>query len=167
MAILFLMRDGFSEIKFLPALQTHKSPDLIAKREQSQVTIEVKSINPSDVEVQARQNGTPRGTGQPLTEEFFSKLQATLTNAAKQLATQQCDEKMIFLFVHFDNILNEYIENDLAQIKSWLSNHKMVADRYYIHTHSAFYYASSLSAPPHLIVWPPENDGVAATPERW
>ena len=161
-AFSILKRNGFSEIRFLPPLGKQKTPDLIAKRGSTQIVIEVKSINPSAVEVQARQNMTARPTGQPLNERFFSKLQSTLSRASEQLAAQQCDERMIFLFLDFDDSLDEYLERDLSQIRSWLNLHKMVADKYYIHSHSAYYFASVTSVPPHLIVWPPDNDGVVA-----
>ena len=161
-AFSFLKRDGFGDIEFLPVHQTQKTPDLKARRGQRSIRIEVKSINPSKDEIQARQNGTPRCTGQPLTEEFFLKLQKTLAHASEQLATQQCDEKIIFLFLDFDDNLDEYVGDNLAQLKSWLSTHEMLADWYYIQSHPAYYFASVTSVPPHLIVWPPDNDGVVA-----
>ena len=161
-AFSFLKRDGFGDIEFLPVHQTQKTPDLKARRGQRSIRIEVKSINPSKDEVQARQNGTPRCTGQPLTEEFFSKLQKTLAHASEQLAARQCDEKVIFVFLEFDDLLNEYVENDLRQIKVWLKTHKMFADKYYIHSQPGYYFTSPQSDPPNLIVWPPDHDGVVA-----
>jgi hypothetical protein len=156
----FLKRDGFSDIEFLPRRKNRKTPDLIATRGRVQVAIEVKSINPSADEVNARKSGTARPSGVPLNEKFLQKLQSTLEKAAQQLAAQECDERVIFLFIEFDDLSNEYVANDLAQITSWLGTHIMVADRYYIHCHPACYYASAQSVPPHLIVWPQANVGV-------
>ena len=161
-AFSILKRNGFSDIRFLPRMQNQKTPDLTAKRGSTLVTIEVKSINPSEGEIQARQNMTARPSGQPLNERFFSKLQSTLSFASMQLANQQSDEKVIFLFLNFDDSLSEYVVNDLIQIMSWLHTYEMLADKYIIHSHPAYYYASFKSVPPHLIVWPPDNDGVVA-----
>ena len=161
-AFSILKRNGFSDIRFLPLIENLKTPDLIAKRGSTLVAIEVKSINPSEDEIQARRNMTARRSGQPLNEKFFSKLQSTLSFASKQLATQQSDEKMIFLFLDFDDSLSEYVVNDLTQIRYWLHTHEMLADKYFIYSHPAYYFASVNSVPPHLIVWPPDNGGVVA-----
>jgi Holliday junction resolvase-like predicted endonuclease len=149
-----LKNDGYSEIEFLPRRTSLRTPDLIARRGNAQVTIEVKSINRSEAQIQAQRNMTVQSLGLPLDANFFAKLQSTLDNASEQLAAQQSDEKVIFLFIEFDDSSNEYVLSYLSQIRSWLGTRNMVADKYYIHCHPAFYFASDQSVPPHLIVWP-------------
>ena len=149
-----LSRDGYSEIGFLPHRPSQRTPDLIARRGNDQVAIEVKSINRSEAQIQAEKNMTVQSLGLPLDANFFAKLQSTLDNASEQLAAQQSDEKVIFLFIEFDDISNVYVLSYLSQIRSWLGTRNMGADKYYIHCHPAFYFASDQSVPPHLIVWP-------------
>jgi hypothetical protein len=158
-----LRRDGYSEITFLPRRPSLRTPDLIARRGDAQVTIEVKSINRSEAQIQAEQNMTVQSLGLPLDANFFAKLQSTLDNASEQLAAQQSDEKVIFLFIEFDDTSNEYVLSYLSQIRSWLDFHDMVADHYYVHCQPAHYFSSYLKSPPHLIVWPTKKDGVVET----
>ena len=158
-----LKKDGYSEIKFLPRRQSQRTPDLTARRGSVQVAIEVKNINKSETQIEAEQNMTSQTMGLPLDERFFTKLLSTLDNASRQLAAQHSDEKLIFLFIEFDDISNEYVLSYLSQIRSWLDFHDMVADHYYIHCQPAHYFSSYLSVPPHLIVWPTKKDGVVET----
>lgn len=158
----FLKRDGYSEIKFLPR-QSQSTPDLVAKRGTAEVTIEVKSINKSESQIVAEQDISVQSLGLPLGEKFFAKLQSTLFKASKQLAFQKSDEKVIFLFVEFDDISNQYILNYLCQIRSWLRTHIMLADKYYIHCHPAYYFSSTQSSSPHLIVCLRNDYGVVET----
>ncbi len=60
------------------------------------------------------------------------------------------------MFIEFDDSLNEYVEKNLEQIKNWLANHTMVADRYYLFVHPAFYSVEDVSTAPHIVVWPIE-----------
>ncbi len=156
----FLKRHGFSEIQFLPRQLSRRTPDLLAWREGLKFAIEVKNINKSDAQIEAEKNMTVQSMGLPLDEKFFAKLHTTLKSAAEQLAFQPSDKKVIFLFLAFDDSSNEYVMEYLSQITSWLQKHDMVADLYFIHCHPAHYFASSVSKPPHLIVWSRDNGGL-------
>lgn len=95
-------------------------------------------------------------SGEPLKAEFFSKLESVLSNAGKQLSSFDCERREVFVFIEFDDSLNEYVENNLEQIKSWLASHNMLADRYYLFAHPAYYSATTFSPGPYVIVWPLE-----------
>jgi hypothetical protein len=104
----FLKSIGCSDIKFIPRATKNKveTPDLIGRRNTSQVLCEVKTINVSDDLVSARKNISVMEAQNKLTEGITNKLRKTISKAASQLNSysESLDtEKYIYLVITYDD----------------------------------------------------------------
>lgn len=103
------------------------TPDLEAELDGARVLCEVKTINISDAEVQARKSGTGRTTLDQLDHGFFAKLQADLTKASQQMNAYDDSNdvvRIVYLVPDFDDLLGEYKAGYYQQIDQHLAGHQ-------------------------------------------
>ena len=116
------MSIGCTEVAFIPEGRS-KTADLKATLVSDTVLCEVKTINSSDGEIDARNEFSVRGIVLHLGSGFFSKLGRDL-----QLAKAQTDaycsgiasKKIAYVIANFDDIVHEYSEGYLRQIRGHL-----------------------------------------------
>ncbi len=110
----FLLDSGCSEIRFISRTNDIETPDLEAKLDGNPVICEVKTINKSAQEVEARQNGASSFTLKSLEPGFFNKLTSDLEKAKSQMASYNSSpgvRHIAFVVVNFDDSLGEYKTN--------------------------------------------------------
>lgn len=120
----YLKSIGCTGVRFIPPLLT-QTPDLEAVSGANRVLCEVKTINPSDEEIAAR-NGPPnvRSLPMPLTHGFFRKLSKTVEDAKQQMATYDPPHEFIhivYLNLSFDDVFAECKELYFQQIDEYLA----------------------------------------------
>lgn len=120
----FLLDSGCSEIRFIPRVNGKETPDLEAKLDGNPVICEVKTINKSVQEAEARQNGAARFTLKSLESGFFNKLTSDLEKAKSQMASYNSTlgvRHIAFVVVNFDDSLGEYKTNYYKEIDRYLA----------------------------------------------
>jgi len=123
----YLKHMGCLGLAFIPPAtkQGQDTPDIEAKLDGARVLCEVKTINISDEEVQARTTGTGRSTLDKLDQGFFEKLEAALTKASQQMnAYDNSDDvvRIVYLVPDFDDSLGEYKVGYYGQIDQHLAS---------------------------------------------
>jgi hypothetical protein len=107
----FLLHSGCSKIRFIPQIKGKETPDLEAKLDENSVICEVKTINKSAQEAEARQSGASRSTLASLELGFFNKLTSNLEKAKSQMSSYNNTpgvRHIAFVVVNFDDSLGEY-----------------------------------------------------------
>jgi len=107
----FLLDLGCSEIRFILRIKGKETPDLEAKLDGNPVICEVKTINKSAQEAEARQSGASSFTLASLESGFFNKLTSDLEKAKSQMACYNNTpgvRHIPFVVVNFDDSLGEY-----------------------------------------------------------
>ena len=109
----FLLDSGCSEIRFIPREKEKgkETPDLEAKLDGIPVICEVKTVNISAQEAEARQSDAPSSTLATLEPGFFNKLTSDLEKAKSQMVSYNNSpdvRHIAFVVVNFDDFLAEY-----------------------------------------------------------
>lgn len=128
----YLKRIGCTDVQFIPCSRNRgmKTPDLKGMMDLGKVLCEVKTINMSDDEMDAREEVRARGYGNAgspeiqLEDGFFKKLEADITDAKKQLESYEPDSKarrMVFIVPNFDDFFCEYKDRYFRQIDHYFS----------------------------------------------
>jgi hypothetical protein len=119
----YLKSIGCVKIRFVPREGGIKTPDLEALFGSRKVLCEVKTINISDAEVDARRYPFARKGETTLNEKFFSKLNSDITKAKEQLRAHDPvgDAKhCVYVAVHFDEWAGYSDDEYFRQIKEHL-----------------------------------------------
>jgi hypothetical protein len=115
----YLVSRGCTNVAFIPRLET-KTPDLRARLGEADVLCEAKTINKSEIAVNARIQQAVRSIATRLPDEFFRKIAAATRSAAKQMA-DYCKatktKRFVFFVINFDDELHEYVDDYLVQIE--------------------------------------------------
>src|ERR1039457_797367 len=140
----YLRSIGCTVVRFIPRSHT-RTPDLEGVLGQDHVLCEVKTINPSDGEVEVR-IGPPRVRSLPLgiTPEFLRKLLATVESAQRQMQVYDpCGSAAIhfvYLNVNFDDFFAECKEAYFQQIDAYLETAQVSGILLVVcNDHTAFY----------------------------
>jgi hypothetical protein len=126
----YLKSIGCSNIRFIPrpGKQNKKTPDLESFLYSGKVLCEVKTINTSDREVQARRESTARNIKNQLKEGFFRKLHSNITEAKQQLYAYHSTSAaryFIYFNVCFDDFFGDYQEEFFRQIDQYLLDNQI------------------------------------------
>ena len=119
----FLLDSGCSEIRFIPRIKGKESPDLEANLDGIPVICEVKTVNKSAQEAEARQSGASMSTLATLEPGFFNKLTSDLEKAKSQMVSYNnslCVRHVAFVVVNFDDSLGEYKTDYYEEIDQYL-----------------------------------------------
>jgi hypothetical protein len=120
-----------TNVRFVPESKQprQKTPDLEGTRGVQRVLCEVKTVNPSEEEVEDRNlELSVRNPQDLLNEKFFAKLTSILDRARAQLAacdSQEITKKLIFIVLNYDDRLHEYAENYSRQLGEFLEKSKV------------------------------------------
>lgn len=122
----YLKAIGCTNLRFIPRSNKQKTPDIEGEIGTSRVLCEVKTINPSDKEIAAR-NCPPIARFLPmeLTPEFLTKLRATIYQAGQQLSAYDPDGTAIhfaYLNISFDDFFAERKEQYFQEIDACLAD---------------------------------------------
>jgi hypothetical protein len=122
-AYIFLFDIGCSEIKFIHKIEGVETPDLEAELNDNPVFCEVKTINKSEQEVEARQCNLVNKTLLSLGAGFFKKLDSDLKKAKSQMASYNNKfgvRHIAFIVINFDDLLGEYKTSHYEEIDQHL-----------------------------------------------
>jgi len=140
----YLRAIGCADVRFVPRSKT-RTPDLEGVLGQDRVLCEVKTINPSDLEVETR-IGPPKVRSLPLeiTAEFLRKLLATVELAQRQMQAYDpggvAAIHLVYLNVTFDDFFAERKEAYFQQIDRYLETAQVSGIRLVVcNDHTAFY----------------------------
>jgi hypothetical protein len=115
---------GCSSVRFIPE-SDNSTPDLEGSSIAGRVFCEVKTINISDIEADARHRpGIVRGVEHQLTEGFLRKLDSDIAKAKKQLqnyASGPGTPQLIYVNICFDDWSGVYKEDYIQQIRDHIS----------------------------------------------
>ena len=120
----YLQSIGCTGVHFIERRDNKRTPDLGALQDGQSVFCEVKTINPSDDEIEKRRRiakgvfvaESPR---LDVDEGFLTKLRATLTDAIEQLDAvdpERRARRIIFTMPHFDEWWGDHQDRYIAQI---------------------------------------------------
>jgi hypothetical protein len=113
----YLVSRGCTDVTFIPRLET-KTPDLRARLGETDVLCEAKTINKSEIAVNARMQQAVQSIEARLPDEFFEKIAATTKSAAKQMADYcKNTRRFVFFVINFDDGLHEHVDDYLVQIE--------------------------------------------------
>jgi hypothetical protein len=119
----YLKSQGWQDLHFIPE-SDRRTPDIEGTRQGALVMCEVKTINLSDVEVEARHNqSTVRGVGSGLSERFFRKLDLDIDVALAQLRSHDLRDRaqyVIYINIDFDDWVPAYHDEFIDEIRRHL-----------------------------------------------
>ena len=118
---------GYSTVRFVPRADEKKkrTPDLEGTLGRDRALCEVKTINISQDEAEARAKSTVRSIATELNNGFFGKLRFDITEAGSQLRAYDPDwlaRHYVYFNLCFDDFLGEYKERYFRQIDEYLSD---------------------------------------------
>jgi hypothetical protein len=123
----YLKEIGCSDVRFIPR-SDKKTPDLEGFLDTGRVLCEVKTINTSDLEVQARRGSTTRNIKNQLQEGFFRKLHSDITLAKQQLYAYDSTSGVryfVFFNICFDDFFGDLQEEYFHQIDQYLLDNQI------------------------------------------
>jgi hypothetical protein len=129
--------------------------DLKGRLGTESVLCEVKTINPSDDEVNARSQMTARSVQGDLPQEFFNKLTSTLKTASTQMdayCQNAASRKFIYVILNFDDNFQEYVERYMMQLRDFCATADLPCVEIVFDVKPKFYSATSESPPSQLFV---------------
>jgi hypothetical protein len=143
----YLARIGCQNIEFIPCSpkKNRKSPDLRAAVSTRKVLCEVKTINISRDEANARTHYLARGIMIRLDDGFFRKFQADMEHAWHQMATYCSDDntqRIVYFILNFDDMLHECVDGYTRQIEQYLEQHPVSTLKVVLDMKPAYYYAT-------------------------
>jgi len=145
----YLTKIGCSRIAFIPRT-TKQTPDLEGWLKGQQVLCEVKTINISDEEVNARHSPTVRSIAVRLEQGFFNKLLSDITRGSLQLAdydSQKRARHLIYISPIFDDFLARCKETYFEQIDAFVAERQFKDVQLVFHNaHTPFHMPISMNA---------------------
>ena len=126
----YLTRIGSSNVRFVPP-SSSPTPDLEGLLDGRRVLCEVKTINASKTEVQARVKRTARQIKNYLEDGFFVKFRSDIDKAKNQMsAFDSTGQSRWFVYFNlcFDDFFGEYEEQYFRQIDDYLSDKAIGSD---------------------------------------
>lgn len=142
----YLASIGCTDIKFIPCAKDRKTPDLQAQLLSRKVLCEVKTINISEDEAEARTFYKVRNIELSLNDKFFNKLRSDLDQAKSQMADYCLDvnaKRVVYIIINFDDLLHEYADNYSAQINQYIANNPISNLEVVLDIKPPFYVASA------------------------
>jgi hypothetical protein len=124
-AYIHLRNIGCSRIRFIPRSAT-ETPDLEGTLDSGRILCEVKTINISDAEVDARGNLTSATISSQLDERFVRKLDLGIARAKHQLRTYDPTggaRHLVYINIEFDDWVGYYEKHYWRQLDQHLSDH--------------------------------------------
>ena len=123
---IYLSEIGCTNIRFIPSITKKgiETPDLIGELNAARVLCEVKTVQISDSEIQARRNIEVRSVETSLTPEFLNKLDDTLDKARNQLFAYEGGGealRIVFVVLNFDDWPGAHKRNYYKQIDAHLA----------------------------------------------
>jgi hypothetical protein len=123
----YLVDLGCSQVCFIPRakVEGQKTPDLEGDLNGQKVLCEVKTINPSQDEMDKRLSGRAGLTTNVLDEGFFKKFNSSVLEAKDQMRTyddQDDVRRIVFFVITFDEPHGEYKIDYFAQIDRYLAS---------------------------------------------
>lgn len=115
----YLRSIGCKDISFISPSrkQQQKTPDLRGSLQDEEILCEVKTINISEDEIEARHSiAVQKATTQQLSEGFCGKFVCTLVNAQGQLKAYDPRHQarwLVYMLINFDDFLAAYLKNQL------------------------------------------------------
>jgi len=124
----YLKEDGCADIQFIEPGNTRK-PDLQALKSGALVYCEVKTLNVSKDEADRRVEISEKGVAASsvaisLSSGFLNKVSSTFQSAVAQLDgvdPQRSATRLIFVVVHFDDWVGDYMPQYFAQLDAYLA----------------------------------------------
>jgi hypothetical protein len=127
----YLKRGAYEGVKFIPTSSRpgRKTPDLEASKSGRRVLCEVKTVNPSEVEVHRRASGGVGIVSDRLEPGFFRKLTSDLAEAKVQMTAFDARpdvRKLVYVIINFDDHSHEYADRYHRQIDGYFAEHPSV-----------------------------------------
>lgn len=147
----YLKATGCSNIRFIPRADAQglETPDVEAVLGSNRLLCEVKSVNNSQDEVNARTKLTVRSIAIRLDPGFFKKLQSDIDKAKNQMyAYDQCGTtaRLVYINLRFDDFLAQCKEDYFRQIDEYLSENPVTAvNLVFSNDRTAFYKPLSMA----------------------
>ena len=117
---------GYTKIRFLDR-EDEKTPDLLGESEISRAIVEVKTVNPSEDDIDHLNAWPPiaRDMGCGLTGKFKEKLEKTVDGARTQLRGygEPTDKRIVFLVISLDSGF-KFIEQNYAELREFIVTHQ-------------------------------------------
>jgi hypothetical protein len=112
----------WSEVRFIPPKKNQKTPDLEGTLDSQKCLCEVKTLNTSDNEVEARQQPTTVRNGDPqIGQGLLNKLDADIAQAKRQMGAYDSQAlHLVYVIVCFDEFFGIYRTEHLGQIRQHL-----------------------------------------------
>jgi hypothetical protein len=158
----YLAKLGCVELSFIPEsfVPGQKTPDLKGRLGGVSMLCEVKTINPSDDEANARGQMIARSIQGDLPEAFFAKLSSTLTKANTQMDSYCQDaapRKLVYVILNFDDNLHEYVERYMGQIQDFCRRNELPCVEIVFDVKPMFYSATNKSPTSSWFIWSKER----------
>lgn len=115
----FFQTKGMSGIRFVQETNI-KTPDIIGSFYDIKFASEVKTINVSDTELDARRTQKSKCIQDTLSTDFFHKFESVLKASKEQFCNFLDVSSILFVIPNFDDSLHEYAESYFSQICKWL-----------------------------------------------
>lgn len=150
----YLLSIGCSNINFISRIEGGKTPDLTAMLGNKDVFCEVKTINPSNDAIIARNENQASTTLAMLELDFFeNKLKPTIEKAKEKIdkyiikKEQLRDEtiRIVYIVINFDDYLDECQDRYFSQITDYFSTNPIPDLKIVFYVRPPYYYASSVS----------------------
>jgi hypothetical protein len=135
-----------NDIVFIPEAAGTKTPDLEGKLGSMRVLCEVKTISPSDDEVNARNHFGVRRISRQLGQGFFNKLTCDLQRAKDQMDAYCSDalcKKITYIVIDFDDIHHEYADDYRSQIDAYVATNPIPGQEVFFDIKGPFYAAGA------------------------
>jgi hypothetical protein len=123
-----LLKNGATNMAFVPEQTDSKTPDLCCTFSGKTVYCEVKTKNESQDEIDTREAGEATSIKATLAGNYFCNLAKTMTDAEGKFTVPN-SEKHIFFVLNFDYHYHEYLDEYFRQIQNWIESNSHTYDR--------------------------------------
>ena len=158
----YLAMLGCREVSFIPesSIPGKKTPDLEGRLGSTSILCEVKTINPSDEETNARGRMIARPIQGDLPEAFFNKLSSTVVKANTQMDSycqDRASRRFVYVILNFDDNLHEYVDHYMQQVQDFCRQNELPRIELIFDMKPAFYSATTKSATSSWFIWSEER----------
>lgn len=122
----YLFSAGYSNVRFIPRSK-QSTPDLEAFEGDRRILCEVKTINRSNQQAKGFAENDVFDVNEQLSEGFFTKLECSLSHAAKQMrayCSATDTRRIAYVVMNFDDGLHEYADRYRVQLDSFVVSKK-------------------------------------------
>jgi hypothetical protein len=141
----YLQGLGCQQVSFIRRSE-RATPDLEGWLAGERFLCEVKTMNISEDESVRRRTGAVGNTVRELPDAFLNKLKNCICSARRQMIDFDTDgrsQKIAFLVINFDDILNEYVDDYRRQIELFLNDNPPQDVKVVLHMKPKYYSAST------------------------